>query len=210
MNAPAPAAVLRAEIEHLTPGMPFDGGFFVGILNEGIHQKVLIRAPKAIGQLRAAWNDSSKMVHGATSYIDGKANTLAMAAAGSKLAEKILALQIDGFTDWYLPAQDELELMYRALKPGTEKNYLYARSGVNASAIPPAQAYSADLPMQTEMPAFQAGGAEAFDEAWYWSSTQPAGNPGCAWVQGFGDGGQGYGRESDQYRAVAVRSLIIQ
>jgi len=210
MNASAHAAIVRAEIEHLTPGMPFGGGFFVGILNEGDHQKVLIRAPKATGQLLAAWNDSSKFVEGAMSYIDGRANTLAMAAADSKLAEQILALQIDGFSDWYLPAMDELELMYRTLKPSTEENYLYGRSGVNASAVPPTQAYSADAPAQTDMPVFKVGAAEAFDEAWYWSSTQHAGHPGYAWMQDFDGGSQYYGLKSSQYRAVAVRSLIIQ
>ncbi|BBB59911.1 hypothetical protein UNDKW_1638 [Undibacterium sp. KW1] len=49
-----------------------------------------------------------------------------------------------------------------------------------------------------------------FDTAgWYWTSTQNAGGPDYAWMQGFGNGGQYDGHKSDEYRARAVRRLLI-
>jgi len=49
------------------------------------------------------------------SFVDGLANTRAMAAAGSELAQRILDLRIAGRDDWYLPALDETERLYRNL-----------------------------------------------------------------------------------------------
>jgi hypothetical protein len=210
MNALAPAEVVNAEVKLLQPGAPFAGGFFVGIMNVNGQLCALIASPKAGGELRGAWNASAKSVAGALSYCDGRTNTAAMAEAGSNLAKQILALEIGGFADWYLPAQDELEMLYRHFKPTAEQNYLYARSGVNASASPATHAYTADSPAQTCVESFKDGEANAFDAAWYWSSTQHAGDPDCAWLQFFGDGGQFCDHKSNQYRARAVRRLVIQ
>jgi hypothetical protein len=210
MNAPASAAILRPEVELLKPGAPFAGGFFAGTLNVNGQLSVLIVAPKATGDIEGAWNDSYNLVSGAFSYCDGRANTLAMAEAGSELAKAVLALDIDGFADWHIPAQDELELMYRNLKPSDYENSLYGRSGVNASATPATYAYTPESPTQTQADAFRAGGAQAFEEAWYWSSTQHADDPGCAWMQSFSDGFQYSGLKSNRNRARAVRRLVIQ
>jgi hypothetical protein len=210
MNAPAPVEVLNAEIKLLQPGAPFAGGFFAGILNINGQLCALIASPIAGGELRGAWNASTDSVTGALSYCDGRANTVAMAEAGSDLAKQVLALEIDGFADWYLPAQDELELLYRYLKPFAYENSLYARSGMNASAAPATYAYTADAPAQTGAEVFKEGGAEAFADAWYWSSTQHAGDPDYAWVQFFNVGHQYYLLRSGQYRARAVRRLVIQ
>jgi hypothetical protein len=210
MNALAPAEVVNAEVKLLQPGAPFAGGFFAGIMNINGQLCALIASPKAGGELRGAWNDSADSVAGALSYCDGRANTAAMAEAGSNLAKQVLALEIDGFADWYLPAQDELELLYRHFKPTAYHNSLYARSGVNASASPATHAYTADSPSQTSIESFKDGQVNAFDEDWYWSSTQHAGLPDYAWVQYFDNGNQYCSRKSDQYRARAVRRLVIQ
>lgn len=209
MNAPASAAVLSADVKLLQPGMPFAGGFFAGLMNVNGQLRALVVSPKAGGEMRGTWDDSDKSVAGALSYCDGRANTVAMAEAGSELAKQILALDISGFSDWHLPAVDELELLYRHLKPTTYENHVHNRSGVNASASPATHAYSADSPMQTGAEGFKEGEINAFAEAWYWSSTQHAGDPDCAWVQGFSDGDQYYGHESNQCRARAVRRLAI-
>lgn len=210
MNAPAKAQeVLNADIALLKPGMPFAGGFYVGQINVHGTTRLLIVSPKAQGDLRGTWNDSDDMVEGALSYCDGRGNTAAMAAAGSELAKQITGLEINGFTDWYIPAQDELELMYRTLKPTDDSNYLYGRSGINVSAFPPSYPYTADLPAQTCIEAFREGGNEAFEAAWYWTSTQRAGNSDCAWMQYFDGGGQDDDLKSYESRARAVRSLIL-
>jgi hypothetical protein len=132
-----------------------------------------------------------------------------MLNACSELALKVAELNIGGHNDWYIPSQDELEIIYRNLKPTTETNSLYGRSGVNASAVIPTHAYTRENPAQTLAEAFQAGGVEAFEDTYYWSSTQHAGYSDVAWLQYFYDGYQDNGHKSDQWRARAVRRLPI-
>lgn len=187
-----------------------DGGFYAGRIRIGDQAFALIVAPKADGEHEdAPWNDTYSVVEGAQSYLDGLANTDAMAGAGSELAKWARGLRIGGHDDWYLPSQDELEIIYRNLKPTTEANWCYARSGINLSAVEPTRPYTPDFPVQTLTETFQKGGAEAFDPAWYWSSTQHVSVSGYAWSQDFGGGGQSDGRKSSTFRARAVRRLVI-
>ena len=120
-----------------------------------------------------------------------------------------LDLVIDGHDDWYLPAQDELEVLYRNLKPGTQENYCWARSGINLSAVEPTRPYTPALPAQTLAEAFQAGAGEAFAESYYWSSTQHASHSVYAWCQYFDNGYQDHYGKSSELRARAVRRLIL-
>ena len=193
-----------------TIGAPFEGGFYAGQIRIGEQSFALVRAPKATGQHDdVEWHDKYDTIPGAQSWNDGLANTQAMAAAGSKIAQWALAQRIADHADWYIPAMDELEVCYRNLKPTTEQNYLYARSGLNVSAVPPTYPYTPDFPLQTSAEAFRADGAEAFDPVWYWSSTQLAGTGVSAWCQGFGDGGQSGGHKGYDYRVVLVRRVAI-
>jgi len=191
-------------------GAPLAGGFFAGRFLLDGQAFALIVSPKDAGDLDdTQWNGNWSDVDGAKSYNDGLGNTQAMAEAGSELAKKVLGLDIDGFNDWYLPSQDELEILYRNLKPTEEENYLYARSGINVSAIPPTYPYTADAPCQTSIADFVEGGAQAFEDVWYWSSTQLASNSDFAWCQDFGNGSQHDFHESSKLRARAVRRLPI-
>jgi hypothetical protein len=63
--------------------------------------------------------------------------------------------------------------------------------------------------LQTQAEAFQMGGEQAFDDTWYWSSTQHAAVSDCAWCQGFLTGHQVSNGKSAQLRARAVRRLAI-
>ena len=180
-----------------TYGAAFEGGFYAGRIRIDDTEYALIVAPNGDGDAaNVQWNQSAKNVTGALSYCDGAANTKAMVKAGSELAKWAIGLRIGDFDDWYLPSQDELEICYRNLKPGTGTNSLYARSGINLSAVPPTCPYTAGDPKQTKAKAFRAGGKQAFAEGWYWTSTQLAAHSGSAWMQGFGDGNQGYYRKS--------------
>jgi hypothetical protein len=191
-------------------GAPFEGGFFAGLVDVDGDRFALVVAPKFDGEHDdIEWNGSSARVAGAQSYCDGRANTLAMQAAGSVLAGWALDLRIGGFDDWYLPSQDELEICYRACKPTTDRNYLWARSGINLSAVPPTRPYAADFPVQTPLEAFQHEGAEAFEPTWYWTSTQHAGFDDSAWFQYFNLGLQLNTRKDTQLRARAVRRVAI-
>jgi hypothetical protein len=204
MNAPLVKAVA------LTIGSPFEGGFYAGDFRIGDTAYALIVAPKAEGELKdVQWHDNYTSVEGALSYCDGLANTDAMAAAGSTLAKQVRELRIGGFDDWYLPSQDELEILYRNLKPTDDENSLYARSGVNVSAIDPTYPYTSGFPLQTKVEAFITGGAEAFADNYYWTSTQHAGYADYAWCQFFEYGGQSYYRKDYEHRARAVRRLAI-
>ncbi|MES2126684.1 MAG: DUF1566 domain-containing protein [Pseudomonadota bacterium] len=190
-------------------GAPMQGGFFAGLIKINGETFGLIAAPKATGEFKLSWNDNDKSVPGALHYADGFANTEAMAAAGSELAQTIRALRIDGFDDWYLPSQDELEIGYRAFKPTTDNNARWGRSGINVSAVPSTYPYMADMPAQTLAEAFQADGAEAFEPSWYWTSTQHAALSNDAWTQDFDDGSQISNGKSAAGRARAFRRFKI-
>jgi hypothetical protein len=194
------------EVERPTAiGLPYAGGFYAGQFRIGDDLFALVVAPKADGEHDdTPWNKTVKMVADAGSLCDGHANTLAMAKAGSALAKWAIALRIGQFDDWYLPSRDELELLYRHFKPGTGENWVY-RHGDNPSSVPPGYPYSETLPGQTSTTAFRKGGAEAFNESWYWSSSQSASTNDYAWFQGFNGGFQDGNRKLNELRARAVR-----
>jgi len=187
----------------------FAGGYFAGKIVIDGQQYAIIIAPKAEGDHDdAKWNKTLKAIAGAGSYFDGLANTKAMAEAASAIAKWSLGLSIGGFQDWYLPSRDELELVYRAFKPSASDNYGY-RSGDNPSSVPPGYPYSKKLPAQNGNEAFRTGGAEAFEETWYWSSTQSASGDGSAWCQLFGTGHQTSLHKYGELRARAVRRVPV-
>ena len=191
-------------------GTAMAGGFYAGRIRIDSQVYALIVAPKAEGERKdAMYIDGYKAVPGATSFNDGLANTNAMAEAGSELSQWARGLRIGGNDDWYIPSQDELEIFYRNLKPTTEENYVYNRSGMNLSAVEPTRPYTPESPAQTQAEAFKAGGEQAFDDRWYWSSTQHASVSGYAWSQGFDDGIQDYDNALNELRARAVRRLPI-
>jgi Protein of unknown function (DUF1566) len=188
-------------------GSQIGGGTNAGLYIDGQNLCACIVAPKADGEFEPSiWNKSLKLIDGARSFVDGLTNTQEMAAAGSKLAEKVLALRIGGHDDWHIPARDQLELVYRNLKPGAGTNWVY-RNGDNPSAVPPGYPYTEQSPAQTTIEAFRTGNAEALEDAWYWTSTQYASSG--AWVQFFDYGVQSTYLKSSEFRCRAVRRLII-
>ena len=200
MNAPA------AQSSLILPGAPVEGGFHLDTIQIGGNQFNLILPPKAIADhAPVVWNKSFKRVDGAMSFVDGLANTEAMARAGSEIA--IWALDMHT----YIPAVDEIERAHRWLKPGTAENWCFLRSGINLHAIPPAHPYTPEEPKQTTVELFRAGGAEAFAEEAYWTSTQDGPTSGYAWCQRFYGGLQYDGRKSAELRVrVLRRSPVIQ
>ena len=189
-------------------GTAYEGGFFGGLITLNGETYGLVVAPKAQGELEeATWGVYGNDLPGAISFNDGLANTQAMAAAESDLARWMLALDIAGFSDWYLPSRDELEVLYRNLKPTTQQNYCSFRDGENPSTVPVSYPYSATNPAQTQAAAFAEEGEEAFAPLWYWASTQYG--PDTAWIQNFGGGTQGYALKGYECRARAVRRFKV-
>jgi hypothetical protein len=103
---------------------------------------------------------------------------------------------IGGYNDWYIPAKNELEILYYNFKPTTQSNYTL--SGANPDAVPPRGSnYTASNPLQTTVAIFQTGGSQSLNQTGYWSSTEDSGNVGQAIVQVFVSG-TGPGRQLGQ------------
>jgi len=190
-------------------GAPLLGGFYAGLFDLDNEIHALIVSPKAQGQFAGVeWGEYGQSID-ATSCFDGHANTHAMAATGNKTAASILALSIAGNDEglWYIPSRDELEICYRNLKPTSQKNYCSYRDGDNPSSAPVGYPYTAENPAQTSAELFQADGAEAFDTAWYWSSTQYSAIN--AYVQHFDAGSQDGTRKGNGCRVRAVRRVSV-
>ncbi|WP_044271204.1 DUF1566 domain-containing protein [Pseudomonas fluorescens] len=204
------SAVEKAAPAVTTPaiGQAYGGGFVTGITRDPVTgQRFLNITAGAEHELVGKWGEYGEKIEGADSFTDGLANTKAMAAAGSELAAKVLNLSIEGFTDWAIPARDVQELQYRHFKPTTEENWAGARSGDNPNSEPVGLLYSEEDPAQTAHAAFQEGGAEAFRDTWYWSSSQRSANH--AFYMGFVDGVQDYDVKLNELRVRPVRSELI-
>ncbi|PMX22724.1 MULTISPECIES: DUF1566 domain-containing protein [unclassified Pseudomonas] len=190
-------------------GHAYGGGFVTGITRDpATGKRSLHITAGASHELVGKWGEYGEKIDGADSFTDSLANTQAMAAAGSELATKVLALNIEGFTDWAIPAHDVQELQYRHFKPTTEENWAGARSGDNPNSEPVGLLYSEEDPAQTAHAAFQEGGAEAFRDTWYWSSSQRSAD--YAFFMGFDDGLQSYDDKYGELRVRPVRSELIQ
>ncbi len=188
-------------------GSAFQGGFYAGLIALNGETYGIVVAPKAAGELEeATWGEYGNALQAARHFNDGLANTQAMAEASSDLARWMLALDINGFADWYLPSRDELEILYRHFKPTNQSNWMY-RHGENPSSVPMGYPYTAEHPAQTQQPEFQADGGEEFEDSWYWSSTQHS--PSTAWDQYFDDGSQVNAHKGSELRARAVRRFKV-
>jgi hypothetical protein len=167
------------------------GGFYVGrIVVDGLIYRLII-SPKSDETSLGLTNTNRSLPAGCTSLIDGWANTLAMMAASGTPATEFPAANwcrtrtTGGYTDWYLPSRDELELMYRNLKPSSNQNFVYSPApgpfgpavdappaGQNLNSLPRGSVYTTTVPAQTSVFAFQQGNSQAMQGAGNnWSST---------------------------------------
>jgi hypothetical protein len=176
-------------------GSAYEGGFYAGQISttaNGVATHNLVVGPLSTAEFTGEWKTSNTSTAGTTSVIDGPANTAAMIAAGAAAhpcAQFCDNLVTGGFSDWYMPAKNELEVCYFNLKPTTNNNN--TSSGTNTNAVPSrASNYTTGTPAQTSALAFQDGGAQAFNPAatQYWVSTEF--NAFSANIQGFFNGYQ--------------------
>lgn len=123
-------------------GQTFGGGYYAGMWNDGVKNWYVIVAPKETGETSNTLSNSEADV-GATSRTDSAGNTTKQ-AAGNGAAAWASSLVIGLYDDWVLPAVDVLRFINTNLAPG----------GAATPAL------------------FKTGGAQAFDAANYWSSTQ--------------------------------------
>jgi len=209
-----------------TIGEAYGGGYYAGKIVQGGSTYYLIVAPKSSGENSSKqWKTSNDAGPTATQTLNnGPAASSSMNSASYPAAQFCEGLSIGGYTDWYLPARDELELCYRNLKPTTTANNTSARykssytypegndvsgdtMGINRNSNPTGAAYTSSVPAQTSVTLFQTGNSEAFAAGSYWSSSEYS--AASAWRQNFNNGTQNDGNKSGSNDVRAVRRLAI-
>jgi hypothetical protein len=194
----------------LTIGAAYGGGYFAGQISTagtGVADYNLVIAPVASGENNSVlWKTTNTTTAGTSSVIDGPTNSSNMNNATHPAAQFCEGLSIGGFTDWYMPAKNELEVCYYNLKPTTAANN--TTSGINTNAVPSRGSnYTSGTPAQTSASDFKNTGTEDFASSFYWSSTQASDTSG--WSQYFGNGGQYYATKNGDNRVRAVRRVAI-
>ena len=208
---------LSAASNSVTPalaiGDAYEGGFYAGQIGvSGVATHNLVVAPISSGQFGpAVWKNAFSSTPGAESVINGPQNTADMVADGNSTvypcAHFCNDAVIGGYTDWYMPAQNEVEVCYFNLKPTTTTNS--TSSGINPNAVPArASNYTSGTPARTLSAAFQSGGAQAFGTESYWSSTEASGYT-SARAQSFVDGIQYSEDKNDPLRVRAIRRVAV-
>jgi hypothetical protein len=197
------------------PGTAMGGGYFGGQINAGGTVYNLIVAPRATGQFGGntpstiQWKTSASADTNPNSQnaVYGKLATDQFTGPTYPAFNWAKGLNIGGNTDWYIPAKNELEILYFNLKPDTTANN--TSSGINPNAVPArASNYTAGNPAQTTNALFQSGGSEAFSTAvFYWSSSENSIFTSDAWSQNFSNGIQGGNTKDNLGYARAVRRI---
>jgi hypothetical protein len=158
-------------------GDPLGGGYYAGQINVSGTTYNLIVSPRSSGEASSKTWGTYLVTTGITSPINGPTNSSSLAALGADYQAAIFCegLNIGGYSDWYMPARNELEVLYYFLKPTTGNNN--TASGANANAVSPEPVnttYTTGRPAQTTATSFKTGGTEAFSAggAFYMSSTE--------------------------------------
>lgn len=210
------------------PGTIAQGGVVAGVIKDGADNYAIIVSSRELGErdvqaynLKVIEADSTDV--SMTNRINGLANTNAMKtrdSVGYPLATWARNANIAGYTDWYIPALDELELAYRNLKPyitssspnSIGNNELMVQNGVNSNSVPAGAAYTATVPEQTTSKLMLPGAHESFIIDPYWTSTAltvPAGSS-SSMTRGFTVVNMGSGRQSFSPQGVIGRVRLFR
>ena len=192
-----------------TIGQSYGGGYYAGQIGiSGVATHYIIVAPLASGQTTNQYKTSATSDSGASSVIDGPTNTTNISNAAHPAAQFCKGLSVGGYTDWYMPAVNELEVCYYNLKPGTVSNN--TSSGINANSVPERTAtYTAGVPAQTSATIFKQANAEAFIANNYWTSTEYAGDFRYARIGTFQTGEQMFVSKTSSIRVRAIRRIAV-
>ena len=128
-----------------------------------------------------------------------------------------------GGSDWYMPAMDELELLYRNFKPNNADNFTDNNSatfpgtqvqGTNPSSDPNGIAYENGprIPDVTYLEAFKQSAAESLSQSRYWSTTWASTDR--AWHHVFTDSGSeglqnSFGKDNTRATVRPVRRVVL-
>jgi hypothetical protein len=164
-------------------GSPLGGGFFGGEMTIAGERYAIIVPSKVEGEkmgLEYKLKDRGT-VDGTDSDDDGFYNSCLIDDSNHPAAQYCRSLRIGDLDDWSLPSRDELAMLERNLGPNRK----------NTPEL------------------FKAGGAEAFEADWYWSSTEYAQNSYGAWIVGFTNGYQYNDFKGNGNGVRAVRRLKL-
>ena len=191
-------------------GESYGGGYYAGQIStagNGTADYYLIVAPVSSGENSSKqWKTTNTSTSGTSSVIDGPTNSANMDNATHPAAQFCEGLTIGGYSDWYMPAKNELEVCYYNLKPTTQTNN--TSSGINTNAVPSRGSnYTSGTPAQTSATDFKNTGTEDFAADFYWSSTERSGS--FAWDQYFEGGGQYFTSKGNDFRVRAVRRVAV-
>ncbi len=160
-------------------GESYGGGYYAGKISltaNGVATHYLIVAPISATPTKLAYGATGVETY-ATSTIDGPGNTDKLIPGGySPAAVACRSLTTGGYTDWYLPAEDELKVIAFNLKPSA--GWLAGPMSANPYAVSPYLTSSylnnSTTPTTTTAAIFQSGGAQALplDNEPLWTSTQ--------------------------------------
>jgi hypothetical protein len=193
-------------------GSAFGGGFFAGQIStagNGTADYNLVIGPKSSAESgNKAWKNANTATPGADSFINGPQNTVDMVADGNSTVYPAghfcNDLVTGGFSDWYMPALNELEICYYNLKPGTNNNP--ENQGSNNNSVPKRTSnYTLTVPAQTSATDFQTGGTEAFAANPYWASNDFSAANG--YTINFGNGNRGATPKNYSYSNYKVRAV---
>ena len=213
----APSAASNSVTPLPAIGAAFGGGFFAGQIStagNSIADYNLVVGPFSSAETAASkFKNADTATAGADSVIDGPTNTTDMVADGNSTvypaAHFCNDLVVGGYTDWYMPAKNELEVCYYNLKPTTTPNN--TSSGINPNAVPArASNYTSGNPAQTSATNFRYTSprtTEYFDTASYWSSTENSAT--TAFRPDFYEGGQAAGSKNAYNPLRAIRRVAV-
>jgi hypothetical protein len=208
---PSPLSAASNSVTPLVVGGALGGGYFAGQIStagNGVADYNLVVGPLSSAQNASVqWKIVNTTTAGTTSVIDGPANSSTMNDVTHPAAQFCEAVTAGGFSDWYMPAKNELEVCYYNLKPSTANNN--TSSGINANAVPArASNYTSGTPAQTSATDFiTSTGAEAYGIADYWSSTEA--NATRASSTSFGSGYQYNNTKTGAIRVRAIRRVAV-
>ena len=156
-------------------GQPAYGGYYAGQISttaDGVATHYLIVSDATVGYSDAyKWGPWPGSVTGFNSRIDGPGNTSGLAALGSQFPAAYWCenLNIGGYTDWYLPALDEMQIIYSNLKPSTQSNG--GTIAPNQYSVPKRDSNTA-VYQTTAVPFKTGSNSQEFNTYFNWTSTE--------------------------------------
>jgi len=194
-----------------TIGQSYAGGYYAGQIStagNGVADYNLVIGPKSSAQSYLAYKTSNSATTGTNSLIDGPTNSGNMNNASHPAAQFCEGLTVGGYSDWYMPAKNELIVCYFNLKPTTNVND--TGSGKNANSVPTKTTfYTTGNPPQTSATVFQSGNTQAFNAANYWTSTQYSSFTQMAWMLEFTNGSEGLNYKVNELYVRATRRVAV-